>query len=31
MKGEGDCRFTRANEAWGFAGGDGWSTAYAAT
>ena len=31
MKGEGDCRFTRANEAWGFNGGDGWSTAFAAT
>ncbi len=31
MKGEGDCRFTRANEAWGFDGGDGWSTAFAAT
>ncbi|MFN4143395.1 CRTAC1 family protein [Aestuariivirga sp.] len=31
MRGEGDCRFTRANEAWGFDGGDGWSTAFAAT
>jgi hypothetical protein len=31
MKGEGNCRFTRANEAWGFDGGDGWSTAFAAT
>jgi hypothetical protein len=31
MKGEGDCRFSRANEAWGFDGGDGWSTAFAAT
>ena len=31
MKGEGDCRFSRANEAWGFDGGDAWSTAYAAT
>ena len=30
MKGKGDCQFTRANEDWGFAGGDGWSTAYAA-
>ena len=30
MKGEGGCRFSRANEAWGFDGGDGWSTAYAA-
>ena len=31
MKGEGGCRFSRANEAWGFDGGDGWSTAFAAT
>lgn len=31
MKGEGDCRFTRANEDWGFDGGDAWSTAFAAT
>lgn len=31
MKGDGGCHFTRANEAWGFDGGDGWSTAYAAT
>ena len=31
MKGQGNCRFTRANEAWGFQGGDGWSTAFAAT
>lgn len=31
MKGEGNCRFSRANEAWGFDGGDGWSTAFAAT
>ncbi len=31
MKGEGNCRFSRANEAWGFAGGDGWSTGFAAT
>jgi len=30
MKGKGNCQFTRANEDWGFAGGDGWSTAYAA-
>ncbi|WP_374331626.1 CRTAC1 family protein [Aestuariivirga sp.] len=30
MRGEGNCKFSRANEAWGFAGGDGWSTAYAA-
>ena len=31
MRGEGDCRFSRANEAWGFDGGNGWSTAFAAT
>lgn len=31
MKGLGDCRFERANEDWGFDGGDGWSTAFAAT
>ncbi|MCA3562395.1 MAG: CRTAC1 family protein [Aestuariivirga sp.] len=31
MKGKGNCQFARANEDWGFAGGDGWSTAYAAT
>ena len=31
MRGMGHCRFERANEAWGFAGGDGWSTAMAAT
>ena len=31
MKGRGDCRFERANETWGFAGGDAWSTALAAT
>jgi hypothetical protein len=31
LRGEGNCRFTRANERWGFDGGDGWSTAYAAT
>ena len=30
MKGEGGCRFARANEAWGFDGGDAWSTAFAA-
>lgn len=30
MKGEGGCKFTRANEAWGFEGGGGWSTAFAA-
>ena len=31
MKGKGDCSFARANADWGFDGGDGWSTAYAAT
>jgi hypothetical protein len=31
MRGLGACRFERANEAWGFDGGDGWSTAAAAT
>jgi enediyne biosynthesis protein E4 len=31
LRGLGDCRFARANEEWGFDGGDGWSTAFAAT
>lgn len=31
MRGLGACRFERANEAWGFDGGDGWSTALALT
>ncbi len=31
MRGEGDCQFSRANEAWGFDGGDAWSAAFAAT
>lgn len=31
LRGLGDCRFERANEVWGFDGGDGWSTALAAT
>lgn len=31
MRGLGECRFERANEAWGFDGGDDWSTALAAT
>ncbi len=31
MRGKGACKFERANEAWGFDGGDGWSTALAAT
>ena len=30
MRGEGNCRFSRANEVWGFDGGDAWSTAFAA-
>lgn len=31
MRGLGDCRFERANEAWGFDGGDAWTSAFAAT
>ena len=31
MRGLGDCHFERANESWGFDGGDAWSTAIAAT
>jgi hypothetical protein len=31
MRGLGDCKFERANEAWNFAGGDDWSTAAAVT
>ncbi|WP_246737399.1 VCBS repeat-containing protein [Nordella sp. HKS 07] len=31
MRGLGGCRFERANEAWGFDGGDAWSAAFAAT
>ncbi|HVX80193.1 MAG TPA: CRTAC1 family protein [Devosiaceae bacterium] len=31
MKGLGACRFERANEAWGFDGGDAWWTAFSAT
>jgi hypothetical protein len=31
MRGLGNCRFERANEQWGFDGGDGWSAAFAAT
>lgn len=31
LRGLGDCRFERANEAWGFAGGDLWTTAFSAT
>src|SRR3990172_3727207 len=30
LRGRGDCRFERANEAWGFAGGDAWTTAFSA-
>ncbi|MGH2404623.1 MAG: FG-GAP repeat domain-containing protein, partial [bacterium] len=30
LRGRGDCRFERANERWGFAGGDAWSTAFSA-
>jgi enediyne biosynthesis protein E4 len=31
MRGRGHCKFANANKAWGFEGGDGWSTALAAT
>ena len=31
MKGDGSCHFSRANEAWGFDGGNAWSAAFAAT
>lgn len=31
FKGLGDCQFERANEAWGFDGGDEWSTSFSAT
>jgi hypothetical protein len=31
MRGLGNCKFERANEAWGFDGGDAWSTSLAAT
>ena len=31
LRGLGDCRFERANEAWGFDGGNEWTTAFAAT
>jgi hypothetical protein len=30
LRGLGDCRFERANEAWAFDGGDAWSTAFSA-
>ena len=31
LRGLGDCRFERANEAWGFDGGDDWTAAFSAT
>ncbi len=31
FRGLGNCRFARANEAWGIQGGDEWSTAFSAT
>ncbi|MBF9031687.1 hypothetical protein HKCCE3408_14900 [Rhodobacterales bacterium HKCCE3408] len=31
MRGDGQCGFARANEIWGFDGGDRWSTAFSAT
>ena len=31
LRGLGDCRFERANEAWGFAGGHAWTTAFSAS
>ena len=31
FRGLGDCRFERANEMWGFEGGESWTTAFAAT
>ncbi len=30
LRGLGDCRFERANEAWGYEGGDAWTTAFSA-
>ena len=30
LRGLGDCRFERANEAWGIDGGDGWTVAFSA-
>ena len=30
LRGRGDCAFERANELWGFDGGDGWTTAFSA-
>jgi enediyne biosynthesis protein E4 len=31
LRGVGDCRFERGNEAWGFDGGDAWTAAFSAT
>ena len=31
LRGDGACGFARANETWGFDGGDAWSTAFSAT
>jgi enediyne biosynthesis protein E4 len=31
LRGTGDCAFERANERWGFDGGDAWTTAFSAT
>jgi enediyne biosynthesis protein E4 len=31
MRGRGDCLFERANETWGYPGGDEWSTAFSVT
>ena len=31
LRGLGDCRFERANEPWGFLGGDAWTVAFSAT
>jgi hypothetical protein len=31
LRGLGECRFERANERWGFDGGDAWTTAFSAT
>jgi enediyne biosynthesis protein E4 len=31
LRGLGECRFERANELWGFDGGDAWTTAFSAT
>ncbi|HEX7345185.1 MAG TPA: CRTAC1 family protein [Candidatus Limnocylindrales bacterium] len=31
LRGTGDCAFERANEAWGYDGGDGWTASFSAT